>query len=634
MGLGGVCETRGQDQAASQLAAELLRPGQGVLGTSSGPPSPPLLVAPALPGGPGQAVAQALAMESMLEDDISILTQEALGPSEVWLDAPGDPSLGGDMCSASHFALITAYGDIKERLGGLERENATLRRRLKVYEIKLQKNKEQEEQLGEMIQAYEKLCVEKSDLETELGEMRALVETHLRQICGLEQQLRQQQGLRDAAFPSLSPPPAPAPPDADLDLHYLALRGGSGLSHGWPGPTPSMSELERRQLEEALEAAQGEARGAQLREEQLQAECERLQGELKQLQETRAQDLASNQSERDMAWVKRVGDDQVNLALAYTELTEELGRLRELSSLQGRILRTLLQEQARSGGQRHSPLLQRHSPAPQCPSHSPPARAAPHCPPCQSPVPQRRSPGPPCPSPQQRRSPASPSCPSPVPQHRSPVPPPCQSPSPQCRSPGPPACPAPQPRPPPPPPPGERTLAERAYAKPPSHHVKAGFQGRRSYSEMAEGAGYAGASPPWLQAEAATLPKPRAYGSELYGPGRPLSPRRAFEGIRLRFEKQPSEEEEWAVPISPPSPEAGAIRCASFCAGFPIPESPAATAYTHAEHAQSWPSINLLMETVGSDIRSCPLCQLGFPVGYPDDALIKHIDSHLENSKI
>ncbi|XP_012581504.1 PREDICTED: TANK-binding kinase 1-binding protein 1 [Condylura cristata] len=351
-------------------------------------------IAPALPGGPGGSVAQAFAMESMFEDDISILTQEALGPSEVWLDAPEDPSLGGDMCSASHFALITAYGDIKERLGGLERENATLRRRLKVYEIKyplisdfgeehgfslyeikdgsllevekvslqqqlnqfqheLQKNKEQEEQLGEMIQAYEKLCVEKNDLETELGEMRALVETHLRQICGLEQQLRQQQGLRDAAFPSLSPPPAPAPPCAELDLHYLAMRGGSGLSHaGWPGPSPSMSDLERRRLEEALEAAQGEARGAQLREEQLQAECERLQGELKQMQETRAQDLASNQSERDMAWVKRVGDDQVNLALAYTELTEELGRLRELSALQGRILRTLLQEQALSGGER------------------------------------------------------------------------------------------------------------------------------------------------------------------------------------------------------------------------------------------------------------------------------------------
>lgn len=74
----------------------------------------------------------------------------------------------------------------------------------------------------------------------------------------------------------------------------LGVRGGLTspylLTAGWPGPTSvSVSELERRRLEEALEAAQGEARGAQLREEQLQTECERLQGELKQLQETRAQ---------------------------------------------------------------------------------------------------------------------------------------------------------------------------------------------------------------------------------------------------------------------------------------------------------------------------------------------------------
>uniref|UniRef100_A0A8C4PFE3 TBK1 binding protein 1 n=1 Tax=Equus asinus TaxID=9793 RepID=A0A8C4PFE3_EQUAS len=510
-------------------------------------------------------------MESMFEDDISILTQEALGPSEVWLDAPGDPSLGGDMCSASHFALITAYGDIKERLGGLERENATLRRRLKVYEIKyplisdfgeehgfslyeikdgsllevekvslqqqlnqfqheLQKNKEQEEQLGEMIQAYEKLCVEKNDLETELGEMRALVETHLRQICGLEQQLRQQQSLRDAAFPSLSPPPAPAPPCADLDLHYLALRGGPGLSHaGWPGPTPSVSELERRRLEEALEAAQGEARGAQLREEQLQAECERLQGELKQLQETRAQDLASTQSERDMAWVKRVGDDQVNLALAYTELTEELGRLRELSSLQGRILRTLLQEQARSGGQRHSPLSQRHSPAPQCPSPSPPARAAPPCPPCQSPAPQRRSRAP---------VPLAPAAPLaglallPVARPAAPLAGAAAVPDPQPAAPlpGAPSLPGPAAPAAAAPPPGERTLAERAYAKPPSHHVKAGFQGRRSYSEMAEGAGYTGASPPWLQAEAATLPKAAGLRRRALRPGQAPQPAARLRG--------------------------------------------------------------------------------------------------------
>ncbi|XP_023798307.1 TANK-binding kinase 1-binding protein 1 [Cyanistes caeruleus] len=99
---------------------------------------------------------------------------------------------------------------------------------------------------------------------------------------------------------------------------------------------------------------------------------------------------------------------RVNLALAYTELTEELCRLRNLSSLQSQILRALLQEKSLNGGQRHSPLSQCHSPAqqrrspaPQCPSPVPPGRSQ-----CQSPALQRRSPGPPSQSPaQQRRSP-------------------------------------------------------------------------------------------------------------------------------------------------------------------------------------------------------------------------------------
>lgn len=75
-------------------------------------------------------------MDSMFEDDISILTQEALGPDEDWLDSP-NTDLSGEMCSASHFALITAYDDIKNRLTGLERENSTLKRRLKMYEVKV-----------------------------------------------------------------------------------------------------------------------------------------------------------------------------------------------------------------------------------------------------------------------------------------------------------------------------------------------------------------------------------------------------------------------------------------------------------------------------------------------------------------
>ncbi|XP_074835059.1 TANK-binding kinase 1-binding protein 1 [Carettochelys insculpta] len=589
-------------------------------------------------------------MDSMFEDDISILTQEALGQEEEWLDSP-NTDLSSEMCSASHFALITAYDDIKNRLSSLERENATLKRRLKMYELKypligdfgqehifsvydsqefsalksekaslqqqlnqfqheLQKSKEREEQLEEMIQAYEKLCVEKADLESELGEMRALVETHLNRIRSLEQQLRP----RDSnSFQNLSSQLQ------NQEVQYLSLHGSPGLTHvrdrslSWQSPRSleQPGELELHRLEAALEETRHEAQSAQRREEQLKAECERLQAELKQLQETRAQDLASSQSERDMAWVKKVGDDQVNLALAYTELTEELCRLQNLSSLQSQILRTLLQEQALNSGQRHSPLAQRRSPAPSCP---------PPVPQCQSPALQRRSPVPPSQSP--------------APQRRSPVPPPCQSPAQQRRSPAP-SCPSPAPQHRVPPA-SERNLLDLGYSKPSSHHIKASFQGRRSYSEVSDAAVYRQSHSLWLPPEASTLPKHRPYG-EVYvgGAGGPVSPRDAFEE-HLRFEKQSSDEDEWAVP-SPPSPEVGAIRCASFCAGFPIPDPTGhrtAGSYSRAEHAQSWPSINLLMETVDSDIRSCPLCQLAFPIGYPDDALIKHIDSHLENSKI
>lgn len=86
-------------------------------------------------------------------------------------------------------------------------------------------------------------CID-SEPSVRLSLQRALVETHLRQICGLEQQLQQQQGLREAAFPSLSPPPAPATPCPDLDLHYLALRGGPALGHGEISVTLCLPDLQ------------------------------------------------------------------------------------------------------------------------------------------------------------------------------------------------------------------------------------------------------------------------------------------------------------------------------------------------------------------------------------------------------
>ncbi|XP_053121225.1 TANK-binding kinase 1-binding protein 1 isoform X3 [Hemicordylus capensis] len=572
------------------------------------------------------------AMDSMFEDDISILTQDALVQDDEWLDSP-NTDLSSEMCSASHFALITAYDDIKNRLTGLERENASLKRKLKMYEIKFPLISEfGEERIFPSYDSKETslLKTEKANLQQQLNQFqreRALVETHLNRIRSLEQQLRQRDGN---SFQNLNSQLQ------NQEVQYLSLHGNHVLDRSMNWQSPRSLEqaegLEVQRLEVELEETRQEVQNSQHREEQLKAECERLQAEVKQLQETRAQDLATSQSERDMAWVKKVGDDQVNLALAYTELTEELCRLRNLSSLQSQILRTLMQEQAINGGQRHSPHSQRHSPAqqrrspaPQCSSPAQQGRSS--MPQCQSPALQRRSPAPPCQSPaHQRRSPAPPPCQSPASQRRSPAPPPSQPPAQQRCSPAP-NCSSPaitsQHRSPG----GERSIIDLGYSKPSSHHIKASFQGRRSYSEVSDAAVYQQNRSLWLQPEASTLPKHRPY-SEVYA-------RDAFEE-HLHFEKQSSDEDDWALP-SPPSPEAGGIRCASFCAGFPIPDTSTHrtdASYSRAEHAQSWPSINLLMETVDSDIRSCPLCQVAFPIGYPDDALIKHIDSHLENSKI
>uniref|UniRef100_A0A1A8F8E1 TBK1 binding protein 1 n=2 Tax=Nothobranchius korthausae TaxID=1143690 RepID=A0A1A8F8E1_9TELE len=604
------------------------------------------------------------------------------------------PLPADDVYSASHFALISAYQEIKTRLGSLERENTSIKRKLKIYEIKfpminefgedtnsycsfeskdtallqsengnlhqrvnvltheLQKRKEREEQLEDVIQAYEKIHMEKSNLQRDLDKMTNLVEKHVERILGLESALRQrdeslqkfnmQLHSKDMQYLQLH-----AGPDKHmLDCPALALQSSRSLD--------TLSDLKLQRLEAELEGARHEAQGACQREDELKAECERLKDEIRQLENNqREREMTSPCKQCDVEWIKKVGDEQVNLALAYTELTEELGRLQALCSKQTEILRKATQEQASPvqlhspiHHQRHSPVSQRHSPISQ--RHSP-VLPQPH----HSPIQQRRSPV------LQRLSPDM---------HR--------------RSPlldvgdGP---------------------ASYSY-RPPSQHLRASFQGRRSYSEVADPSAYQ--CPPRFSLDpVSTLPKPRPYvegyqkqqpqhmgsphsGLQHRGSPSPLQggvggdgslgesslrhsremPFPLSEVAHLHFEPPPpstpapqppqssEDEEEWTCPhpISPPrtlgvlSPggASGVMRGPASCSAFPIPQRSnnlgchPQPGYLSAEHAQSWPSINLWMETEDNDMRSCPLCQLIFPVGYPDDALIKHIDSHLENSKI
>ncbi|XP_028989334.1 TANK-binding kinase 1-binding protein 1 [Betta splendens] len=596
------------------------------------------------------------------------------------------PLPADDVYSASHFALITAYQEIKSRLGCLERENTSIKRKLKIYEIKfpmisefgedsnsycsfesketvllqtengnlqqrvtvltheLQKRKEREEQLEDVIQAYEKIHMEKNNVQRDLDKMTSLVEKHVERILNLESALRQRDNnlqklnmqlhSKDMQYLQLH-----AGPEAHmLDCPALTLQSSRSLD--------TLSDLKLQRLEAELEGARHEAQGACQREEELKAECEGLKEEIRQLQNSqREREMTSPCKQCDVEWIKKVGDEQVNLALAYTELTEELGRLQALSSKQTEILRKASQEQASPvqlhspiHHQRHSPVSQRHSPISQRHSPVPP-------PPHHSPIQQRRSPV------LQRLSPDM--------HRRSPL--------------------------------LDVADGPASYScRPPTQLLRASFQGRRSYSEVSDPSAYQ--CPPRFSLDpVSTLPKPRPYvdgyakqqaahaglqhrsppsphqgggGADVEAPLRhsrempfPLS-----EVAHLRFEPPPpstpapqppqssEDEEEWTCPhpISPPrtlgvlssAAPGGAMRGPASCSAFPVPQRSNTLSchtqpgYMSAEHAQSWPSINLWMETEESDMRSCPLCQLIFPVGYPDDALIKHIDSHLENSKI
>ncbi|KAI4903560.1 hypothetical protein NFI96_022908 [Prochilodus magdalenae] len=600
------------------------------------------------------------------------------------------------MHPASHFALAAAYHDIKLRLASLERENSSIKRKLKSYEIKfpvisefaeersgccscepketkliqtesssslqqrisslsqeLQKSKAHEERLEEVIKAYEKIHLEKSNVQKELDKMTTLAEQHVIRIRGLESALRQRETLlqkkssrlssgRETTHPHLQHPPR------SKDPHLLHLHNSLDVpcALDCPGPTlqssrslDALTDLKVQRLEAELEGAWQEAQGAWQREVELKAKLQHLQDEIRHSQEKQREDLGAPCDHCSVEWIKKAGDEQVNLALAYTELTEELGRIRSLAAEQSEILRQKgSPPEQKSPGKTCSNKAERQQVIFSAESHfrlvettnesvsgdtvvSTKMNSLLSRDPC--PQVLRHSPA------LQRCSPSSPLSP----------------------------------------PSGPASFSPHLS----SHRLRARFQGRRSLSEITDPSSKHQGSPRILHYPASTLPKHRPAGDSYrrqqgalsIGP-RPASARSATRSINCaspvrdvrhfcRKEQPPDptplvtppqssedEEEEWPSTSSAHSPANSPPRTLGVTPPhppFPAPDGPSTLVcplqgYLITEHAQSWPSIKLWMESEENNSRSCPLCQLTFPTGYPDDALIKHIDTHLENSKI
>ncbi|KAL0963336.1 hypothetical protein UPYG_G00304890 [Umbra pygmaea] len=126
-----------------------------------------------------------------IEDDICILKHETAyggaGESPVSVCA-------GDESVASHFALVTAYEDIKKRLRETERENTLLRKRVKQLEDKLFRpeapSPEGPQYVNKAFSAYRGIYIEKEDLQLELNKLK-------REKCESEKYLNEQLQARE-----------------------------------------------------------------------------------------------------------------------------------------------------------------------------------------------------------------------------------------------------------------------------------------------------------------------------------------------------------------------------------------------------------------------------------------------------
>ncbi|XP_026083686.1 5-azacytidine-induced protein 2-like isoform X1 [Carassius auratus] len=117
-------------------------------------------------------------MESpAVDDDICILKHETayVSPED---ECPGVrvSMCPGDESVASHFALVTAYEDIKKRLRDTEKENGLLRRRVKQLEDKHfhpeAPPSEGPQYVNKAFSAYRGIYIEKEDLQMELNKVK------------------------------------------------------------------------------------------------------------------------------------------------------------------------------------------------------------------------------------------------------------------------------------------------------------------------------------------------------------------------------------------------------------------------------------------------------------------------------
>ncbi|NWT49617.1 AZI2 protein, partial [Erythrocercus mccallii] len=248
-------------------------------------------------------------MEELVEDDICILNHEKADSAPKRDSDIPVPSYSGDESVASHFALVTAYEDIKKRLKETEKENSFLKKKVRILEEKVLGSRLEEEcssvgreQVNKAYQAYREVCIDRDHLKSKLEKM---VKESAESLKNLNEQLQSK------------------------EVELLQLR----------------TEVETQQVIKSLNCTQTswelERLNSDLKVHSLEQELEKLKEECNSLRKELQNSKQKAQEENPLHGDHLQRQDIQSMQQTYWDLKREMSNLRVVTDKQAEVLQKL-----------------------------------------------------------------------------------------------------------------------------------------------------------------------------------------------------------------------------------------------------------------------------------------------------
>ncbi|XP_072268486.1 5-azacytidine-induced protein 2 [Pyxicephalus adspersus] len=247
-------------------------------------------------------------MDSLLDDDICILNHEKEDFTKR-IDTPFSSS-SGEASVASHFALVTAYEDIKKRLKDTEKENYALKRRLRQMDEKLCGNcedhsKEESDKVNRAYSAFREISLERDSLQKLLNSLE-------KEKNECTKHLNEQLQSKEVELLQLK---------SELETHQV-MKSLSKTPTDWEIEKLN-SELKIRSVEQELKL--------------LQEECGRLRAELQRTKNMTTDKSLFVEEYNEANYTER----EISARQAYWELKKEMSNLHLVTEVQAEVLRKL-----------------------------------------------------------------------------------------------------------------------------------------------------------------------------------------------------------------------------------------------------------------------------------------------------